>query len=373
MTEPQNEEYVLVPKRKMKITRARKLVIGFMSLGAVAAVAGAGTFASFTASTDNSSAFTTGTLKLSNKVASGNTCFSSNVDNSNSPAADANLDDNTTQCDALLSTSIKPGGSSSTVWVTVKNEGTEDGNLILFRPTSCVAAYATPGTSEVWSITGSSSGTWTITVLGQTTSNIANGASAGAVQSALEALSTVGTGNVAVTGTGPYTVTFQGDLAGVAIGAGNVSATGTGTGASRTTPGTTLAGSNALSTGGRGLCSRVTMQIQQVTASGGNTNVTDAGCVFPYVAPGTGASCTTSAAVGTMDSTFSAASGRNLNNTMTAGTTRFYKITVSLPHQTTDVNSNSCSGGFNASGIGCDNDIMNSKANFKIRWQLNLA
>lgn len=67
-------------------------------------------------------------------------------------------------------------------------------------------------------ITGSpTGGTFTLTYSGQTTSGIAYNATANAVKSALQALSTVGNGNVAVTGSagGPYTVTFQGDLAGI--------------------------------------------------------------------------------------------------------------------------------------------------------------
>jgi hypothetical protein len=67
-------------------------------------------------------------------------------------------------------------------------------------------------------ITGSpTGGTFTLTYSGQTTAGIAYNATAATVKNALQALSTVGNGNVSVTGSagGPYTVTFQGDLAGV--------------------------------------------------------------------------------------------------------------------------------------------------------------
>jgi P22 coat protein - gene protein 5 len=67
-------------------------------------------------------------------------------------------------------------------------------------------------------ITGSpTGGTFTLTYSGQTTSGIAYNATANTVKTALQALSTVGNGNVSVSGSagGPYTVTFQGDLAGV--------------------------------------------------------------------------------------------------------------------------------------------------------------
>lgn len=74
-------------------------------------------------------------------------------------------------------------------------------------------------TSEIQTVTVNGSptgGNFTLTFKGQTTSNIAYNATAGAVQSALEALSTIGTGNVTVAGSagGPYTVTFQGALLG---------------------------------------------------------------------------------------------------------------------------------------------------------------
>lgn len=58
-------------------------------------------------------------------------------------------------------------------------------------------------------------GTFTLTFDGQTTSAIAYNAAASAVDTALEALSTIGAGNVAVSGSngGPYTVEFTGALA----------------------------------------------------------------------------------------------------------------------------------------------------------------
>lgn len=58
-------------------------------------------------------------------------------------------------------------------------------------------------------------GTFTLTFGGQTTSGLAHNASAAVVEAALEALSTIGQGNVQVTGSagGPYTVEFVGALA----------------------------------------------------------------------------------------------------------------------------------------------------------------
>lgn len=61
-------------------------------------------------------------------------------------------------------------------------------------------------------------GTFALTFKGQTAAGITYSAAASAVQAALEALSTIGTGNVTVTvtGSGPYVTEFVGDLAGVA-------------------------------------------------------------------------------------------------------------------------------------------------------------
>ena len=89
-----------------------------------------------------------------------------------------------------------------------------------FKPnvTLDISLFSQAGTSEVQTVTITGSptgGTFTLTYSGQTTSGIAYNAAASAVQSALAALSNIGSGNVAVTGSagGPYTVTFQGSLA----------------------------------------------------------------------------------------------------------------------------------------------------------------
>ncbi|MGW1740450.1 phage tail tube protein [Nocardia sp. NPDC001965] len=71
---------------------------------------------------------------------------------------------------------------------------------------------AKPTTSTVKTFTlpaGTTGGTWTVTVDGQTTTGVSNSATGAAFQSALEALSTVGAGNVTVSLTGGvYTATF---------------------------------------------------------------------------------------------------------------------------------------------------------------------
>jgi hypothetical protein len=76
-------------------------------------------------------------------------------------------------------------------------------------------------TNEIQTVTEGGSGltSFTLTYSGQTTSSLAAAATAAQVQAALEALSNVGAGNVVVTGSagGPYTVTFQGALAGTDV------------------------------------------------------------------------------------------------------------------------------------------------------------
>lgn len=80
------------------------------------------------------------------------------------------------------------------------------------------------GTNEVQTITPPGSATYTITYDGQTTDALAFGASTGAVQAALEALSNIGSGNVSVTGSGTRIVEFTGFLAATNVSAMTVSA-----------------------------------------------------------------------------------------------------------------------------------------------------
>lgn len=73
--------------------------------------------------------------------------------------------------------------------------------------------------NEVQTITeeaGVDGGTFTLTFAGQTTAALAWDITAANLELALEGLANIGTGNVSVAGAGggPYTVTFQGDLAG---------------------------------------------------------------------------------------------------------------------------------------------------------------
>ncbi|GAA4120509.1 hypothetical protein GCM10022215_24230 [Nocardioides fonticola] len=100
---------------------------------------------------------------------------------------------------------------------------------------------------EVQTVTEGGSGltSFTLTFSGQTTVAIAAAATAATVQSALEALSTIGAGNVVVTGSagGPYTVKFIGGLANTNV--AQMTATPTG-GSGTVTIATTTAGGAAV-------------------------------------------------------------------------------------------------------------------------------
>lgn len=75
----------------------------------------------------------------------------------------------------------------------------------------CEATVTTPTTNGEWTLDLSGFGTFTLSYQGQTTASIAHDAEAATVQAALEALPTVGAGNVAVFGAagGPFIVRGQ--------------------------------------------------------------------------------------------------------------------------------------------------------------------
>lgn len=93
-----------------------------------------------------------------------------------------------------------------------------------------VAGDDNPATNEVQTvkIEGATGGTFTITYSGQTTAAIAYGATAAAVQAALEALSNLAPDDVVVTKTSDdlYTLTFGGTLAATNVDAVTATATG---------------------------------------------------------------------------------------------------------------------------------------------------
>lgn len=128
-------DYVLVPKSKAKISRARKGLIGFMVVGAIAAISGAGTFASFSAETANEATFSSGRLLMANRVDGANECLSS----------DTSIDTNQEECAALFS-DLSISDTPSDAVVEIENESDSAQQLQLYldpaAATACEASNA---------------------------------------------------------------------------------------------------------------------------------------------------------------------------------------------------------------------------------------
>lgn len=97
------------------------------------------------------------------------------------------------------------------VTFTIQNAATKSGSAWGVGPYNVVEKAG--GTSEVQSIAVNGTptgGTYTLTFNGDTTTALAFNANAAAIQAALEGLDDIASGDVTVTGTGPYVVTFGG-------------------------------------------------------------------------------------------------------------------------------------------------------------------
>lgn len=127
------------------------------------------------------------------------------------------MDPNIPTDDVIASGTMAPVGVVVGKEHTVVNFSGQAGfNELAYLSASCICqpAITTPAGNGAFTLAlgEQSSGTFTLTFNSQTTTDIAYDASANDIKSAIEALSTVGAGNVAVSGTGPFTVTFQGIL-----------------------------------------------------------------------------------------------------------------------------------------------------------------
>lgn len=118
--------------------------------------------------------------------------------------------------------------------------------------TGLYGPYTGDSTDEVQTLTVGGSGltSFTLTYSGQTTAAIPANATAAQVQAALEALSNIGVGDVAVTGNagGPWTVAFKGTLANTDVAQLTTTPTG---GTGTVTAATTTAGGADASADGR--------------------------------------------------------------------------------------------------------------------------
>lgn len=135
-------------------------------------------------------------------------------------------------------------GASFDLTATTADSGAFDVEVVVLQ-----AGAAATNEKQIIQLPGTpSGGTFTLTFQGQTTGTIAYNASSSTVQTALEGLSNIAPGDIAVSGSagGPWTVEFTGTYAGVDVGL--ISADGSSlTGASGVTVATTTQGSTTAS------------------------------------------------------------------------------------------------------------------------------
>jgi hypothetical protein len=117
------------------VSPLKKVLMTLMVLGAMGTTLGAGTFASFNASTTSGgSTFQTGTLVLTDQKDTASACYSTG-------GAGGSTDNNANgACTALFDTtnaSIKRPGDVATVDLTLQNLGTLSGTVAGFMPSAC--------------------------------------------------------------------------------------------------------------------------------------------------------------------------------------------------------------------------------------------
>jgi hypothetical protein len=118
------------------MSKLRKILFSVAAVGGIATAvgAGAGTFASFSASTTNAgSTFASGTLVLSNQKNAATACLSTGGGTTDTNANAA--------CDALFATTVAKPGDSAFVDVTLKNDGSINGTtLTAYKNAACTNA-----------------------------------------------------------------------------------------------------------------------------------------------------------------------------------------------------------------------------------------
>jgi spore coat-associated protein N len=121
------------PPTEVIVSKLRKILFAVAAFGGAATAVGAGTFASFSASTTNGgSTFATGTLVLSNQKNAATACLST---------GGGSTDTNAGTCDALFTTALAKPGDSGFVDVTLKNEGSINGaTLTAYKNAACTNA-----------------------------------------------------------------------------------------------------------------------------------------------------------------------------------------------------------------------------------------
>lgn len=114
----------------MKLSLHKKILLSLGVVAGIGALAGAGTFATFTAQTTNpTNTFANGTLVLSNTVGAGSACLST---------AGGTTDTNANgSCDTLFSLAVKAPGDSSTADLTLENAGSLAASALTAFSSSC--------------------------------------------------------------------------------------------------------------------------------------------------------------------------------------------------------------------------------------------
>ena len=131
----------------MSLFRKALLTVFLVSL--TGSAFGAGTFATFSASTTNAgSTFATGTIVLSNQKNAETACISTGP-NSTIDAGDGTTDDNDNAfgCSSLFSVNLRKPGDTATVDLTLQNVGTLNATTLeAFRSAACTSGTAAGST-----------------------------------------------------------------------------------------------------------------------------------------------------------------------------------------------------------------------------------
>jgi hypothetical protein len=127
------------------VSTVRKLLLAVLLVSLAGSAFGAGTFASFSASTTNAgSVFSTGTLILSNtKTGGSGACFSSATGAAGVDAANDN-----TGCDAFFTTTVSKPSDTASADITLKNEGTINATTLAAVATCNTVDGSTPNTND---------------------------------------------------------------------------------------------------------------------------------------------------------------------------------------------------------------------------------
>ena len=119
----------------MRLSLPRKMLLSVGVVAGLGALAGAGTFATFTAQTTNpSNTFANGTLVLSNKVNSGAVCLSTG-----GGTTDSNSNGS---CSTAFNLAVKAPGDSGTTDITLENMGSLAASALKVFSASCTDANA---------------------------------------------------------------------------------------------------------------------------------------------------------------------------------------------------------------------------------------